>query len=228
MRASVMALGAVIVLAALPTMSEAQSRTTTRGAFGGPVTSDVTVGAIRGSVPPGATIGAVRGALPPGAVVGTVSNSPPTSIGGFHAETPTVFGLPSGQFAPVSQVDFRGAVAPSAVGAFAAPVPPDTVLGQPGPQEIEGRLKSEATFSMWDGNYRQGEVLLNRSIGIREEIASGAVRPEVAGALQDSATFLRGWNRDEAAADMEARARSINKELEPKPEPKRAVRAERF
>ncbi len=82
-------------------------------------------------------------------------------------------------------IPFRGDASPGSVGAFAPPAPPDTVLGPSAAQDLEGRLKSAATISMWDGNYKQGEVMTNRAVGVREEIAGGTVRPEVASALED-------------------------------------------
>jgi hypothetical protein len=83
---------------------------------------------------------------------------------------------------------------------------------------------------MWlgDGNYAQGEAMLNRSVSIREEIAGGPVHPEVANALEDSAKLLRQWNRNAAASDMEARAKEIRTKLEPPPAPKAAKVPERF
>jgi len=229
MRASVTVLAAAVVLAALPAATQAQTRTTTRGAFGGAVSSDTTVGPFRGSVPQGATLGAVRGAVTSDTVIGAVRNAPSTAIGGFRAETPTeVVGVAPGQFRRMSDIWFRGAVSPGAVGAFGAPAPSDTVLGRPGPRELEGRLNSEATMAMWDGNYKRGEVMLNRAVEVREEIAGGAVRPEVAAALDHNASFLRDWNRNSAAADMESRANEIRTRFEAPPAAKRTERAERF
>ena len=118
-------------------------------------------------------------------------------------------------------------MSPGSVGAFGAPAPGDTVLGPAGAREIEGRLKSEATLSLWDGNYKQAETMLNSSVSRREEIVGGTVRPEVAGALENNATILRDWNRDVAAAEMEARAKDIRTKLEPAPVAKRSERVER-
>lgn len=226
MRASLTVLAAAVVLTALPVATQAQTRTTTRGAFGGAVTSDMTFGAVRGSVPQDATVGAIRGSVPTGGIVGAVRDAPSAAVGGFRAESPSA--ASPGLFLPTTNVWFRGAMSPGSVGAFATPAPGDTVLGRPGAQEMEGRLQTEATFRLWDGNYRQAETMLNSSVGRREEIVGGTVRPEVAGALDSNATYLRGWNRDAAAIDMEARAKDIRKKLEPPPAAKRPERAERF
>ena len=84
------------------------------------------------------------------------------------------------------------------------------------------RLNSEARIYMVDGNYAQGEGLSNRSVAVREQIVGG-VHPEVAGALETDAKVLRHYNRDAAAADIDARAKEIRTKLEP-PAPKKPTR----
>jgi hypothetical protein len=114
---------------------------------------------------------------------------------------------------------FRGDVpADSTVGALPLPVPPGARLGEPGPGELSQGLASQARSNLVDGNYAQGEAMLNRSVAIREQMV-GRDHPDVAGALEDDAKLLRRWNRDAAAADMEARAKEIRTRLEP-PKPK--------
>lgn len=238
MRASVTALGAAIVLVALPTTTHAQTGTTTRGAFGGAVSSDATVGTFRGNVSQGTTLGAGRGAVSSDTVIGAIGNGPPVSFGGYGTPGPIVnapaLRVPAGgltlfnaQFARWGASPYRGDASPGSVGAFGRPAPSGTELGSAGLQELEGRLKSAAAMSMWDGNYKQGEALLNRSVTIREEIAGGADKPEVASALEDNAKYLREWSRDDAAADMETRAKEIRTKLEPSPAPTRSENAER-
>jgi hypothetical protein len=114
---------------------------------------------------------------------------------------------------------FRGDVpADSTVGAVPVPVPPGARFGQPGPNELAQGLRSQARSRLVDGDYAQGEAMLNRSVAIREQMV-GRDHPDVAGALEDNAKLLRQWNREAAAADMEARAKEIRTRLEP-PKPK--------
>jgi len=246
MRARALTLGVVTVpvlialfLAALPREARAQSTTTTRGAFGGPLSGDATQGALRGALPQGATVGAARGSLPPGAVVGAVGIGTPTTPGTLPPSgvflAPLAVGMnPAGVPVVVGSGAvfvgngavflgggaFRGPVSPDTVGAMGAPLPPGTVLGDPGPAEIAQRLQTEARLWLQDGNFAQGEAMLNRSVAIREEIAGGPNHPEVAQALEDNAKLLREWHRDAAASDMEARAKEIRTNLEPPAPPK--------
>jgi hypothetical protein len=83
-------------------------------------------------------------------------------------------------------------------------------------------LDFQARLYLVDGNYAQGDTMLNRSVAIREQ-AVGGVHPEVAGALETDAKLLRHYNRDAAAADMDARAKEIRTKLEP-PAPKKPDR----
>jgi hypothetical protein len=129
-------------------------------------------------------------------------------------------GLVPGAFAPVTVVTPRGSLpAEATVGAFATPLPPGARLGEPGPDELAGRLNSQARMSLIDGNYAQGEAMLYRSVAVREETV-GPVHPEVVGALEENAQLLRQYNRDAAAAAMETRAQEIRTLLEPPPAPK--------
>jgi hypothetical protein len=251
MRARVATLGALTALFSIVLVLDvhAQTTTTTRGAFGGVMSGDMTPGGLRGAVSPGAAVGAARGSLPVGATVGAVTTGAPVSpggaplhIGGFFVPVPLPAGTPVGPSGVVQSgvISFRGPVAPDAAtatgvtGAMGAPVPSGTVLGPPGSAEIAERLQTESRMWLREGNYVQGEVMLNRSVAIREELAGGPNHPEVAQALEDNAKTLRVWNRDAAASDMEARAKEIRTKLEPptppkaSPAPKAATASERF
>jgi hypothetical protein len=118
----------------------------------------------------------------------------------------------------------RGDVpADASVGAVSAPIPPGAALGEPGPNELAARLKSQARMNLVDGNYAQGEAMLSRAVTIREEMV-GRDHPDVASALEDSAKLLRQYNREAAAADMETRASEIRTRLEPPPAPREPER----
>jgi hypothetical protein len=222
----------VVAAVALPVVGHAQSPTVTRGAFAVPVSLGATTGAIAAPVSPGATTGAIRGALPPGSSVGAIRGSVPVdavigvprtasgaTVGVFPSPvTPIVgVGLVPGVVLPTTVIAPRGSLpADATVGALATPLPPGSRLGAPGPDEIAGRLNSQARLSLIDGNYAQGETMLNRSVTIREEVV-GPVHPEVAAALEENAQLLRQYNRDAAAAAMETRAQEIRTLLEPPP-----------
>jgi len=219
----------------------AQSSTTTRGAFGGVLSGDMTSGATRGALPPGATVGAARGSVPQGAVVGaarpaasTSSAGAPPSVGLFFVPGAVPAGTPVSppgaiQVGSGGVLSFRGPVSPdTATGTLGTPIPSNTVLGTPGSAEIAERLQTEAGMWLRDGNYVQGEAMLNRSVAIREEMAGGPNHPEVAQALEDNAKLLRVWNRESAASDMEARAKEIRTNLEPPPAPLKASPAPAF
>jgi hypothetical protein len=99
------------------------------------------------------------------------------------------------------------------VGALAAPMPSDTRFGAPGPIDIAARLADQARRSLVDHDFATAEQMLDRSVGIREE-AVGRDHPDVLQALEDSAALLRQYNRETAAADMDARAHEIRLRLE--------------
>jgi hypothetical protein len=229
MRAGAPALILLIVLAmvALPVVGHAQSPSVTRGAFGRSLSPDATAGALRGAAPPGATVGAGRGSLPADATVGAVGGGPPSggTVGAFRSASPSVgtVGVLPGGVLPMNVLPFRGSVpADATVGAISVPAPPGAHFGDPGPGELAQGLYSQARMSLIDGNYAQGEAMLNRSVAIREQMV-GRDHPEVAGALEGNAKLLRQYNREAAAADMEVRAKEIRTRLEP-PAPKEPER----
>jgi hypothetical protein len=200
----------VLGLTGLPWVSHPQAPTVTRGAFGGPQSpqsGDVTTGALRGAVPSGASVGAARGVVPPAASVGAVRGSPPS-------------GEPMGALrGPTAPMDVGTFVPPDApLGALAAPMPPGTRFGAPGPVDIAGRLADQARTSLIDHDFARAEALLYRSVTVREE-SVGPEHPDVAKALEDNAALLRRYNRHAAAADMDARAQEIRLRLEAPPAP---------
>ncbi len=224
--ATALILLSVLVMVALPALGHAQSPTATRGAFGGTLSTGATVGALRGAVPEGATVGAARGSLPAAAVIGAVRGTPPPggTVGAYRSAlaADTVSVLP-GASIPMPTGAFRGDVPTNAnVGTVSGPLPSGTQLGEPGPGELAQRLKSEARMNLVDGSYARAEGMLKQSVAIREEMV-GQVRPEIAEALDDNAKLLRRWDRNAAAADMEARAKEIRTKLEP-PAPKKPNR----
>jgi hypothetical protein len=218
----------VPIMAALPVLGHAQSPTATRGAFGGSLSTDATPGALRGAVPVGATVGAARGAVPVDAMTGAVRGAPPSggTVGAFRS-VPVSGGAVSvlpGAFLPMTTGALRGDVPVDAsVGTVSVPIPSGTSFGGPGPAEFAQGLKSQARSNLVDGNYVQGETMLRRSVANREQVVGSPVHPEVAAALDDNAKVLRHWNREAAAADMEARAKEIRIKLEP-PAPKKPDR----
>ena len=224
--ATVVIVSNVLVMVALPALGLAQSPTVTRGAFTGSVSTDTMVGALRGTMPQGATVGAARGSLPEGATVGVPRGGTPVGSASLHGTL--VVGPGSGsvigplgvpQGAPVI-VGPRGSLPPGATtGTFSSPIPPGTRLGEPGPSELEQRLRSEARISMWDGNYAKGEAMLKRSVSILEEIVGSRIHPEVAEALESNAKLLREFGRDAVASEMEDGAKEIRTKLEPPPAP---------
>lgn len=215
----------VPVMVALPGLGHAQAPTITRGVLGGSLSPDSTAGLLRGALPQGATAGVVRGTLPSGGTAGLIQAPPPGATIGVLRNTSasaTVAVMPGG-FAPTAVPVLRGPLpADAAVGTLSAPAPPGTRLGEPGPAEIEHGLNSQARIYMVDHNFAQGEIMLNQSVGIREETV-GRVHPEVAGALETDAKLLRHYNRNATAADMETRAKEIRTKLEP-PAPRKPDR----
>jgi len=215
----------VPVMVALPALGLAQTPTITRGVLGGPLPPDSTAGLLRGALPQGATAGVVRGSLPPGGKAGLIQAPPPGATVGVFRDTfsaAKVSVMPGG-FPPAPVPALRGSLpADAAVGVLSAPAPPGTRLGEPGPGELVHGLDFQARLYLMDGNYAQGNTLLDRSVTIREQTVGG-VHPEVAGALETDAKLLRHYNRDAAAADMDARAKEIRTKLEP-PAPKKPDR----
>jgi hypothetical protein len=215
----------VPAMVALPALGHAQAPTITRGVLGGSLSPDSTAGLLRGALPQGATTGVVRGSLPPGGKAGLIQAPPPGATVGVFRDTlsaATVSVMPGG-FPPTLVPTLRGPLpADAAVGVLSAPAPPGTRLGEPGPGELVHGLDFQARLYLVDGNYAQGDTMLNRSVAIREQ-AVGGVHPEVAGALETDAKLLRHYNRDAAAADMDARAKEIRTKLEP-PAPKKPDR----
>jgi hypothetical protein len=200
----------VLGMTALPWLSHAQAPVVTRGVLGSSQSTqsgNATTGVLRGAVPPGATVGAGRGAVPPDASIGVVRSGPSSN------ET---MGTLRGPTAPTEVGTFLPPDAP--VGTFAAPMPPGTRFGEPGPADIAQRLAEQARRSLVDHDFAAGEALLNRSVRVREE-SVGRDHPDVAKALEDNAALLRRYNREAAAADMDARAREIRTRLEPPPRP---------
>jgi hypothetical protein len=98
-------------------------------------------------------------------------------------------------------------------GPWPSPAPPGSRFGEPGPEDLAAELRARARIHLIDGSYAQAEAMLNRSVAIREE-AVGPDPPDVARALEENAKLLRRWNREAAAADMEAGAKEIRTRLE--------------
>jgi hypothetical protein len=216
----------VPVMVALPALGHAQSPTITRGALGGSLPPNASSGLLRGSVPPGATTGVVRGTLPPGGTAGLLQALPPGATVGVFRDTAAAARVPvmPGGLPPALTPVLMGPLpADASVGALTAPVSPGTRLGEPGPDEIMKGLDSQARIYLQDGNYAQGEQMLNGSVAIREDMV-GRVSPGVAGALETDAQLMRHYSRDAAAADMEVRAKEIRTKLEPPPAPKKPDR----
>ena len=169
----------VPVMVALPALGHAQSPTITRGALGGSLPPDSSSGLLRGSVPPGATTGVVRGTLPPGGTAGLLQAPPPGATVGVFRDTAAAARVPvmPGGLPPALTPVLMGPLpADASVGALTAPVSPGTRLGAPGPDEIMKGLDSQARIYLQDGNYAQGEQMLNGSVAIREDMV-GRVSP---------------------------------------------------
>jgi hypothetical protein len=216
----------VPVMVALPAPGHAQAPTITRGLLGGAAAPDSRSGVLRGTVPQGATTGVVRGTLAPGGTAGLLQATPPGATVGVFRDTASaakVSVMPAGA-RPMPTPGLMGPLPWNALsGSFTAPVPAGTRLGTPGPEEITQGLEFQARIYLEDGNYAEGEKMLNGSVAIREE-TMGRIRPEVAGALETNAQLMRHYSRDASAADMEARAKEIRTKLEPPPAPKRPDR----
>jgi hypothetical protein len=188
------------------------------------MSTEAPTGVFRGSVPQGATVGVVRGVLPSGATAGVIQSVPANgSTGVFRSSAiDTVPVLPGG-FAPTPVPTLRGPLPVDAsVGALAPSLPPGARFAEPGPADIVKGLDEYARIYMVDGNYAQGQGILEQSVAVREETV-GRIHPEVAGALETEAQLLRHYARDADAVDMEARAQDIRKKLEP-PAPKKPER----
>ena len=216
----------VPVMVALPALGHAQAPTITRGVLGGSLSPDSSSGVLRGTVPRGATTGVVRGTLPPGGTAGLLQATPPGATVGVFRDTAAAARVPvmPGGVRPTPMPVLMGPLpADASVGTLTAPLPPGTRLGAPGPDEIMQGLDFQARIYLEDGNYAQGEKMLNGSVAIREDMV-GRVNPEVAGALETDAKLLRHYSRDAAAADMEVRAKEIRTKLEPPPAPRKPDR----
>ena len=212
----------VPVMAALPMVAHAQSPTIARGLLVGSQPPGSTFGLLRGTLPQGATTGVVRGVLPSGATAGLIQAPPPGSTSGLLRNTSAATMVPTmpGGVTSTPVPTLRGSLpADAAVGVVSPPAPAGSRLGEPGPGDVVERLNSEARIYLVDGNYAQGETLLNGSVAIREQTV-GQVHPEVAGALETDAKLLRHYNRETAAHDMDTRAKEIRTKLEP-PAPKK-------
>ena len=216
----------VPVMVALPALGHAQAPTIKRGVLGGSLPPDSSSGLLRGTVPPGATTGVVRGTLPPGGTAGLLQAPPPGATVGVFRDTAAAARVPvmPGGVPPALAPVLMGPLpADTSFGALTAPLPAGTQLGAPGPDEIMHGLDSQARIYLQDGNYAQGEQMLNGSVAIREDMV-GRVSPEVAGALDTNAQLMRHYSRDAAATNMELRAKEIRTKLEPPPAPRKPDR----
>ena len=215
----------VPVMVALPALGHAQSPTITRGVSGDPC--------------PRTRAPVCFGGAAPGRDHGRRARNPAARWNGWAAPGPSARGdgwrVPGHGRGRKGPGDARGTPptltpvligplpADASVGALTAPVSPGTRLGEPGPDEIMKGLDSQARIYLQDGNYAQGEQMLNGSVAIREDMV-GRVSPGVAGALETDAQLMRHYSRDAAAADMEVRAKEIRTKLEPPPAPKKPDR----
>jgi hypothetical protein len=226
MRASVTALVVLSVPAmlVLPAVGQAQSPAVTRGALARPMSTEAPTGVLRGAVPQGATVGVVRGTLPPGGTTGVIQSVPANgSTGVFRSSAVDTVPVMPGGFAPTPVPTLRGPLPiAAAVGALAPSLPPGARFAEPGPADIAKGLDEYARIYMVDGNYAQGQGILEQSVAARE-VTVGRIHPEVAGALETDAQLLRHYARDAAAVDIEVRAQEIRKKLEP-PAPKKPAR----
>ena len=169
----------VPVMLALPALGHAQAPTITRGVLGGSLSPDSSSGVLRGTLPQGATTGVVRGTLPPGGTAGLLQATPPgATVGVFRdtaaaARVPVMPGESAQRPCPCSWDPFRRMRASAAL---AAPLPPGTRLGAPGPGEIMQGLDFQARIYLEDGNYAHGEKMLNGSVAIREDMVGRVTR----------------------------------------------------
>jgi hypothetical protein len=222
---AVLVLG-IPALIALPALGHAQSPTVTRGVLRGSVSSpDATIGVVRGAMPPGTT-GILRGSLPAGATAGLLQQPPAGAKVGVLQDTAwaaTVPVLPGEVAIPPHQL-LRGAALPGQVsGLLSPPVPADARFGEPGSRDLAEFQRQQASINLVDGNFVEGRGMLERSVGSLEQ-ATGGDHPEVVSTLRVDAQTMRHYARDEAAADMEGRARAMQKRLEPPPPPRRPSR----
>jgi hypothetical protein len=216
----------VTAMVALPALGHAQSPAITRGVLRGTLSSpDTTTGVVRGPMPPGAT-GIVRGPLPPGGSAGLLQPTPAGAKVGVLQDTAWAATVPvlPGEIPPPPHQLLRGSLLPGQVsGLLAQPAPSDARFGEPGPRDLAETQDLQSRTYLVDGNFAEGEGLLNRSVATQERVTGGD-HPAVVSTLKTDAQVMRHYNRQAAAADMENRASEMQKRLEPPPAPKKPAR----
>ncbi len=182
----------------------AGAQTVSVGALRGPVPSDATIGALRGSISTDTTtVGAQAGPLPVGATIGARQGSVPAGA------TTGTFASPGAAITGALQ----GSIPPGATtGGFAGALPSNATFRMPTPEDVARTQESLARMHLTDRSYRDAELLLRRSLSIREE-ALGPQSPEVAEAMESDARLLHRYNRTDAAVEFEDRARAIRERL---------------
>jgi hypothetical protein len=224
--ATVLLVLGVPAMIALPALGHAQSPAVTRGVLRGTLSApDTTTGVVRGAVPPGTT-GLLRGSLPPGGTAGVIRSTPAGAKVGILQDTAWAATVPvlPGEIPPPPNQLLRGAIMPGQVsGLMAQPVPPDARFGESAPRDLAETQDLQSRIYLVDGNFAEGEGMLNRSVATREQVTGGD-HPEVVTALKVDAQVMRHYDRQAAAADMESRAKAMQKRLEPPPAPKRPER----
>jgi hypothetical protein len=225
-RATAFVILGVTAMVGSPALGHAQSPAVTRGVLRGTLSSpDTTTGVVRGPVPPGAT-GLLRGPLPPGGTAGVIQRTPAGAKVGVLQDTAWAATVPvlPGEIPPPPHQVLRGPLLPGqASGLMAQPVPPDARFGESGPRDLAETQELQARMNLVDGNFAEGQGMLNRSVGSLEQ-ATGGDHPEVVTTLQVDAQVMRHYDRQAAAADMEGRAGAMQKRLEPPPAPKKPER----
>jgi hypothetical protein len=172
-----------------------------------------TTGIMRGPLPAGGTAGLIQ-STPAGAKVGVLQDS---------AWAATVPVLPGEIPSPPSQL-LRGPALPGQVsGLMAPPVPSDARFGEAGPRDLAATQDQQARINLVDGNFAEGQGMLNRSVRSLEQ-ATGGDHPEIVSTLRVDAQVMRHYERQDTAADMEGRAREMQKRLDPPPAPKKPAR----
>jgi hypothetical protein len=224
-RATAFLILSVPALIAFPALGHAQSPTVTRGVLRGTLSSpDATTGVVRGTLPPGAT-GIQRGSLPPGGTAGVIRSTPAGAKVGLLQDTAWAATVPvlPGEIPPPPNQVLRGPLLPGQVSGMTQPIPANARFGEAGPRDLAETQDQQARINLVDGNFPEGEGMLNRSVGSLEQ-ATGGDHPEVVSALKVDVQVMRHYDRETAAADMDGRAKAMQKRLDPPPAPKKPER----